>query len=269
MKKLFVVSVIFLIVGIGSLGVSLYLYRIYGQRGPAVEMEISGGAAEEEAEPSVVYKKPETMDLSTPDKAIRSYWEHMDYLRSAKREADLKRFMSSLKAFDEYVEVVTPLEQPFLETFLAREALEARLESMRKPWFVDTPNDARRQRLCEYKRVIKGVEFESDSRAKVKCVLYNVTPIEDLFKQPLDEKEKQQRKRGEDFVYTLEKFQDEWKIIGRGSMCTFCEGTGFDVDGRKKCFWCDGDGWNTYDVLRGRSEYESHVIYLGVNHWEN
>ncbi|MCK4427270.1 MAG: hypothetical protein KAW16_02170 [candidate division Zixibacteria bacterium] len=216
MKKLFVVSVIFLVIGVASLGVAFYLYKMRAYEGRATEAEVSKGVAEEKTDTRVVYKKPETVDRSTPDKVIRSYWEYLDYVRSEKREPQIERYMNFTRAYDEYLVGIKPVEKPFLETFFAREALQARLKQMMEPepYFADPMIDPRKAVEIEYRRVIQEVKFESGTRAKIECTVYNVTPIENL-KQPLTEEEKKARKRGRDFVYTMEKFQDGWKIINK------------------------------------------------------
>lgn len=271
MKKLFAVSVIFLIIGVGSLAVSLYLYRIHGQRGPAADMGISGGVAEEEADTRIVYKKPETVDRSTPDKTIQSYWEYLDYVRSAKKEKKIKSYVKHEELFHEYLRGITPIEQPFLETFLSGQALEARLQDMRSKdigFFTFFPREKRqdpREAIeIRYRRTIDRVELVTDTRAEVTCTIYNITPLDNL-KQPLTDEETEWRKLGRVFVYTLEQFKDGWKIIGRKATCVGCRGTGYRQG--KTCWWCDGSGWHETDVLPKPSsgDKESHHYYHSVD----
>ena len=218
MKKLFVISVIFLIIGVGSLGVAFYLYKMQGQGEPVVGAGISGGAAGEKAVTRVVYEKPETVDRSTPDKALQSYWEYSDYVRSKKREPKIKGYIKGKKAFDEYMREIAPIEEPLLNAFLSGEAFQSRREKMgqiRPRLFTFFPErDPREEIQKKYRRHIEKVELETDTRAKVACTIYNVTPLENL-KQSLTEEQENYRKRGKDIVYTMEKFQDGWKIIDK------------------------------------------------------
>jgi len=170
----------------------------------------------EEASAQDIYKKQETIDLSTPDKAIYSYWEYLDYVRGVRREPEIKRYIGFTRTYDQYLTEIRPVEQPFLETFFAREALLAGLKRIQEPepYFADLMIDPRKAVQVKYRRVIQKVKFESDTRAKVECTVYNVTPLDNL-RQPLREEQKNDRKRGTDFVYTMEKFEDGWKIIDR------------------------------------------------------
>lgn len=236
-KKLLVVSVVFLIIGVGSLGVSLYLYRVQGQP-----------AAEEEVEPPIVYKKPETVDRSTPDKALQSYWEYLDYVKYVKIDPEIRHYFQLKRVFDEYLRGVTPIEEPFLETLLSGDTLATRLKLMHEPRILAKLHEYAKRPQINYKRVIQGVEFESDTMAKVKCTVYNLTPVGNL-KQPLTEEEKRKRKRGMEFVYTLEKFEDGWQVIGKTAMCSLCDGTGY-YEG-KSCPRCAGKGWKKCDVEYG------------------
>lgn len=185
MKKLFVVSVIFFGIGVGCLAVAFYLYKMQGY-----EKSVGEGKSDIQ----VVYEKPGAIDLSSPEKAIQIYWEYLDYVRSTLREQDIKRYGKSMKVFDEYLNEILVTEH-LLETFLIREALEARRKDMRKHILPIVP---KRGFLRRYRRVIEEVTFESDTRAKVECTAYGEKPQWRL-----------------DVVYTMEMFQDGWKIIDK------------------------------------------------------
>jgi hypothetical protein len=267
MKKLFVVSVIFFIIGVGCLSVALYLFGTPRYEKPAAETRVSKGAEEEKTVVFTEYKKPETVDRSTPDKAIQSYWEYLDYVTSAKREPEIKRYRNRQREFDKYQDDVVPIEQPFLELFFSGEPLQARLKDLQEPGLLDLWFDPRDRIQMKYRRVIREVRFESDTRAKVNCTIYNVTPLDNL-KQPLTQEEKQKRERGRDFVYTMEKFKDGWKIIARTGMCSCCLGTRYNKG--ELCSCCKGTGWEKLDALYQPSEnLEIHTWYYDVHSWEN
>ena len=194
MKKLFIISVALLIISVGSLGVALYLFKMQGYEKSAIG---------EKSKTRIVYKKPQSVYLSTPDKTVQSYWEYLDYVR---RETDRKQKEFLGKA-EQYI---MPIEKSFVETFLAGELLQARLKKL-------GPSQAPEIEK-QYRRVIEEVKLETDTRAKVQFMVYNITPL-DILKPPLQAEELQkiikERENGSLFVYTLEKFSDRWKIVER------------------------------------------------------
>ncbi len=252
MKKLFVVSVIFLLVGVGALVVALYMFKTHGQEKPAVETATPKGVKEVGAGSRVVYEKPKTISRSTPDKAIQSYWEYIDYVRSIEKEPETKRYMKFTKAYDEYLVGIKSIEKPFLDTFFEREELMKGLERIQKPDpFFAYVTDPREAVQIEYRREIREVKLESDTRAKVECIIYNVTPLEDL-KESLTPEEKSKRIKGEGVVYIMEKFQDGWKIVDRVRRPL-----------ELRDYWGE-DIWVTMWHNKGH-----HETYYSVYYWEN
>jgi hypothetical protein len=247
MNELFIISIVCLIVGIACLGLTFYLYKRWvRQRGPRAKR----------GKVSVVKVKPETVDLSSPDKALRSYWEYLDYLRSAKREPRINLHTECDRSFDEYLNQITPIEEPFLDTFFAGKALQTRLENMRNPnlsLWGQVAKDPTEEMQIKYERKLKEIKFETDTKAKAICRVCNVTPLDNL-KQPLTKEGKDQRERGIDFIYTMEKFEKEWKITGRKAMCPLCFGAG-RVKG-EICLRCNGWGWLVLDVPKELSGAE-------------
>jgi hypothetical protein len=215
MKKFFVISVIFLLVGVGSLVVALYMFKTHGQEKQGAESTTPKEAKEAGASSQVVYEKPKTIDQSTPDKAIQSYWEYIDYVRNGEKEPETKRYMNFKKAYGEYLAEIQSIEKPFLDIYFEREELAYGLERVQKPDpFFAYVIDPREAVQIEYRREIREVKLESDTRAKVECIIYNVTPLENL-KGSLTPEEKSKRIKGADGLYIMEKFQHRWKIVDR------------------------------------------------------
>jgi|GEM_PF-5819354 len=253
MQEFFVISIVFLIVGIGCLVATFYLSRRW-IRERAAKLKKYYYLA--------VKGKPPTVDVSSPDKALWSYWEYLDYVKSMEREPKINEYIKYRIAFDEYLKEITPVEQSFLETFFSGEALQARLKNMRNP----ASKDPREKMQIEYKRKLREIKFQTDTRAEVICTVYNVTPV-DKLKQPLTKEEQDERKHGIEFVYSMEKFGKGWKIIGRKALCPHCFGAG-----RSKgeiCPRCNAAGWLALDVDEHIESEEENYWYYGIQPDDN
>lgn len=253
MPEFFVISVVFLIVGIGCLGVAVYLYRRWTPERLRKAKKIY---------PSFVKNRPQNVDLSSPDKALQSYWEYLDYVKSVEKEPKINEHIKCQIAFDEYLKEITPVEQPFLETFFSGEALQARLKNMRNP----ASEDPREKIQIKYERKLREIKFPTDTRAEVVCTVYNITPV-DKLKQPLTKEEQDGREHGIEFIYSMEKFGKGWKIIGRKALCPHCFGAGRSEG--EICPRCNAAGWLVLDVDEHIESEEENYWYYGIQPDDN
>jgi hypothetical protein len=117
--------------------------------------------------------------------------------------------------------------------------------------------DPREAIQIEYRREIREVKLESDTRARVECIIQNVTPLEYL-KESLTPEEKSQRIRGKDFVYIMGKFQDGWKIVDKGPRSL--------RDPNRDKTWDILELVEVNSVLHNKGD---HGAYYYVYNWEN
>jgi hypothetical protein len=125
-----------------------------------------------------------TIDLSTPDRALRSYWKAKDDLRRKEHAVWFKARRQH--SFD-------------LGTLLTADA-QTNYEHLQK---ADTP-------VTEYNRDIIDVKQETESRAVIIAHVKNATPFPPGA--VLTEKNEKRRAEGERIRYVLEKTSAGWKV---------------------------------------------------------
>jgi hypothetical protein len=133
--------------------------------------------------------KPEApqLDLSTPDRALKSYWAQKDWLKALGR-----------------------LEQePISKRLIARQK-----ENMPKVTTGEVADSFASETYFfmfdDYRREILSVKQETDSRAVALVKITNITPIPKGVEATT--KEIEEREKGEDFHYTLEREGKEWRV---------------------------------------------------------
>lgn len=125
------------------------------------------------------------VDVSTPDKALRSYWSTMDSVRAYRRQV-YEESVPKLATVDAALNKV--LAPPLMKVFAAS-----------KDGAPET-----------FSRDIIEVKVESDSRAVVQAVVKNTTPIPagaDVTRQ-----DEEARRHGEPYRYILEKGEGGWRV---------------------------------------------------------
>lgn len=125
-----------------------------------------------------------TIDLSTPDKAIKSYWAVRDSVRANYYELTTER---KIKLNDIKVQM-----ESVSEGVLAKELTS----------FIIQPE--------KFSRDILDVKIESESRAVIIAVIKNSTPIP--MGAELTKDDEELRGNGERYRYILEKTQAGWRV---------------------------------------------------------
>ncbi|MDR0274126.1 MAG: hypothetical protein LBI48_02060 [Burkholderiaceae bacterium] len=124
------------------------------------------------------------IDLSTPDKALKSYWAVKDSVRAVSVEL-ISKFDSDMKPYRKQVNAVTS-------------------EAITNSFFVvDNVFET-------FSRDIIKVDVESESRAVIFVVIRNTTAIPTGVK-PSDDEEKR-RRDGERYKYVVERDKTDWKV---------------------------------------------------------
>jgi hypothetical protein len=125
-----------------------------------------------------------TLDLATPDKAIKSYWAVRDSIRAKQVElfAQNKESFHSAEA-----QISAVADGSLAETFS----------------FDITPVET-------FSRDLIDVKVESDSRAVIVVVIKNSTPIP--VGAEMSKFDEQRRRDGERYRYILEKNQSGWRV---------------------------------------------------------
>ncbi len=125
-----------------------------------------------------------TLDLATPDKALKSYWAVRDSVRA--------------KAVELFVQNK--------EGFQSAEAqMSAVVDgALAKTFSFDIPP------IETFSRDLIDVKVESDSRAVIVVVIKNSTPIP--AGAEMDKYDEERRRDGERYRYILEKNQEGWRV---------------------------------------------------------
>lgn len=144
------------------------------------------------SEPTKMRLSPPSLqiDASTPDRALKSYWQLMDNFWLS-HNSWLKASFDSLD-LDAY--------RPHFAT-LATGNISA---------FYDRRSKPKAQPLDRYEREILEVKQESASRAVVFVKIRNVTPLPEGA--VLSERQTRNRHDGFDVKYVMEKDSDGWKV---------------------------------------------------------
>lgn len=124
------------------------------------------------------------VDLSTPDRAIKSYWATLDAIRMTEHEM-------GLQVRSHFREAAAPLNSLFTaEVRRTREGRETAIES--------------------FNRDIASVEVETESRAVIVATIRNTTPIPEGAE--LSRYDEERRRDGERYRYVLEREGDGWLV---------------------------------------------------------
>lgn len=126
-----------------------------------------------------------SVDLSTPDRAIKSYWAVRDSVRSNQHEVITQAMDALARAEAQTIEVS--------EGALAKELV------------------GRQYRLEMFARDILDVKVESESRAVITALIKNSTPIP--AGTELTKYDEELRTKGERYRYVLEKVSAGWRIV--------------------------------------------------------
>jgi hypothetical protein len=132
-----------------------------------------------------------TVDLTTPDRALRSYWALQDY-RPAVLERDAREWD---RRHARYRAVSDSLD----ELILGGDALLTAQKNRGKSYEE------------RYAREILTVVQETDTRARVAAVIRNATPIDSGVTPSRDDLER--RRKGEEVQYILEKDARGWHVV--------------------------------------------------------
>jgi hypothetical protein len=127
-----------------------------------------------------------TLDLSTPDRALKSYWAQKDWLQALARR-ELESIMKGITSLyrDNMPKVTTGEVSEYFRTASLQE-------------------DER------FRREIISVRQETDSRAIALVKITNVTPIPSEAEPTKYDLE--MREKGEQFQYLLERHGEGWKV---------------------------------------------------------
>lgn len=128
-------------------------------------------------------------DLTTPDRALRSYWRYKD----ASERVEFARTLEWLKSSEHAAFAAQRAKVMGGDARVASEQVEAQY------------------RPTMYAYEIVDVKPESDSRALVNARIRNVTPLG--AGAVLTELQAKQRRDGELFRYTLEKSAPGWQVV--------------------------------------------------------
>lgn len=138
------------------------------------------------AETNASLSTPPTLDISTPDRAVKSSWAVVDWKRTIERTAGAKYSKSA--------------------EFVAVASAAAKVNSK-----AITDANAPGPDVVElYGRDIVQAIIETESRATVIAQIKNVTPI--AASVVLDKYQQTTRDEGDRIKYVLEKDQDGWKV---------------------------------------------------------
>lgn len=129
-------------------------------------------------------KPLESIDISTPDKAIKAYWTQRDAINAGLPEVRTT-MRGQLDGLIRGMRVVTT------SAMVADERLG------------NPPPEA-------FERDIVEVKVESESRAVVLAVIKNVTPIP--VGADISAREEKQRREGDRYRYVLEREKEGWKV---------------------------------------------------------
>ncbi|MFZ6721719.1 hypothetical protein [Undibacterium sp. Ji49W] len=124
------------------------------------------------------------LDMSTPDRALKSYWQVRDQIRTKDTLLQNARLQESIDQQKQLPDVATS-------------ALTANWKS--KLWTPET-----------FTRDIMEVKLESESRAIIIVNMKNSTPIP--AGAEIEKIEENYRRNGENYRYVLEKDQQGWKV---------------------------------------------------------
>lgn len=131
------------------------------------------------------------IDASTPDRALKSYWQIKDAVRKLEFEWDIDRYSEFYKAKNS-------------AGFNARKLMTSGVLS-------DSLRDKAKYREFEqYEREIIDLKQDSESRATVFAKIRNSTPIPEGA--VVSDSDKKRRLEGARFKYILEKEQGGWKV---------------------------------------------------------
>lgn len=136
----------------------------------------------------VIAQKP-TIDLTTPDKSIKSYWGLKDWVKDNERQLVLSVIQKNM----EYVTtgVLPTVSLSGVKAYFSRSIEQS-------------------SSLSKLKRKIESVKQETESRAIVVARIMNDDPIPQGV--VMSEEDKKNRELGTIFKYVLEKDKDGWKV---------------------------------------------------------
>jgi hypothetical protein len=135
--------------------------------------------------PAVKAMPSPPVDVSTPDRALKSYWAQVDWLTASDH---------ALKAHNRSGDTFTTGMSA-----LAKVANQGRVASANY-----------QQPLYTYSREITEAKVETDSRAVVFATIRNTTPLP--ANANLDAADKKRREEGSRYKYVLEKSQNAWQV---------------------------------------------------------
>lgn len=124
------------------------------------------------------------IDLTTPDKALKSYWAVRDVVR--KREHSLTQ-----EGIPKFVELQAPLKQV--------------TSGMIVKDFQYAPTE-----MEKFSRDIEDIKVETESRAVIVAILKNITPIP--VGAEVSKYDEERRREGERVRYVMEKDQTGWRV---------------------------------------------------------
>lgn len=135
--------------------------------------------------------RPSVIDISTPDKALKSYWQMKDFLRKADSDWRMAQDSEFIKARAEFNSDARKL--------MTGDVLSDYLEDEIKNW-----------QLKQYDREIVDLKQDTESRATVIAKIRNSTPVPEGA--IVTDSDLKKRKEGKKFKYVLEKEADGWRV---------------------------------------------------------
>lgn len=147
-------------------------------------------AGTEGAQPASVQTMPPAIDVTTPDRALKSYWQTKDARR--KIEFDWRNAQNPER------------EKLYGKIgFDARKLMTGDVLSVHQAIY-------KRSQFVEYSRELVDVKLDTESRATAMVKVRNSTPIPEGM--VVFDSDKKLREEGDRFKYVLEKESDGWKV---------------------------------------------------------
>lgn len=154
------------------------------------------GAAESKAAAATRLAAFPTIDASTPEALVRTYWALEDWQQ--------KSVATELRI------VVSPELQKYFDARVALSGGDFRVVADKELKTIDNPFDPPEFHPVLAREIVT-VKKESATRAVVVTKIVNVTPLPANIK--LDEGDRVQRAYGEDVQYVVEKIGGEWRLM--------------------------------------------------------
>ncbi|WKL15960.1 hypothetical protein QYQ99_27240 [Comamonas testosteroni] len=148
--------------------------------GPQKNEQIGANAASKES----MSEAPPVIDISSPDKALKSYWAVVDWKRqlTARQHKDILQSKQTKLMDETYSKVTSP----------------------------EISSRQRNHEVQTFDREIAEAKVETETRAVIHAVIKNSTPIPEGAE--VTKSDRDRREQGNRFRYVLERGQDGWRV---------------------------------------------------------